>query len=248
MKYTLATFLAALTLLTVAIALPRKAEPDIRETPLDLEGIEEVRVVGTQYANFVFADTPPNIAWPTFDDADVQFRREGAVLVIEAGMADFRRPVVTLPPRISRVVFEQGDIETRVPVPSLHVTAENTFTWRGDAGRLVIVDLARLDCGQAGEEPCVGGAIHIYEGTIRELDVTAADSNVMLQDASSIGQATLRLAPRATFALDNARSTENIHVILLDAAGQEQPTDTTVGFASDNDVPPAGDDPNDKND
>jgi hypothetical protein len=254
MKRTLAVFLVPFGMLAFAVAVPERAVPEPMEQAIDFAGIDSVRIVDIDASITVGGDHTPGVGWSGGPDVEITTRREGSTLIVESHSQGYFRVVMELPAEIVRIELGDGTIAAAAPLDTMTIHVRDGLEWTGDAQRLVVVDtqnhateaeLSLADGCLAGAEFCPSIRI---AGAIGELDVVAADSQVQISRPDRIGQATLRLWPNAAYSLGPMRSTENIHVILLDAAGQEQPTDTTVGFASDADVPPAGDDPNDKTD
>jgi hypothetical protein len=265
MKGTLAMFLAAFALLAFAVAVPQRAVPALVENSLDdidFDGIDSVRVEGTGEMTIRFAETGA-LSWPSDGTGDVTTRRDGSTLVLTSTLESYRSVLLSVPVSVHEVGLPGGRVEAEVPVDTLTIRVDDQLVWDGDVRHLHVVDSRNRmvdDRAEAGEDapvslqPCLAREdafcqnLVIGEGEIGELEVDAQDGNVVLSAPSRIGRATLRLRPYASYSLGATRSAESIDVILLDAAGQEQPTNPPVGFADEADAPPVGDEANAKND
>lgn len=252
MKRTLATFAVAYLLLAFFVAVPERLVPEVVEvapTDIDFSGIDTVRVEGHGRIAIEFADAGA-LSWPSDGEGEVTTRRDGGTLVVASTLEFWREVQLKVPESVTRIDLDGGSIASDRPLDALTIHVRANLDWEGDVRHLRVVD-SHVDEAR-GEDDCVRNRDRCdqiaIEGDIEALEVETVDSLVNLVAPDRIGRATLRLWPRAGYIRGPSRSPDRTQLVLLDAAGQEQPTGTTVGFADEAAMPAAGDEPNDKTD
>ncbi|PRH82275.1 hypothetical protein [Arenimonas caeni] len=232
MPRTLVCFGLALVVLVAALVLPDPppAAPVTRGV-LDLEGIREVEIQAPGGVGVVLR----NDATPGFElfdpDQAVTQRRDGDRLVLaspSSGQFDLQ---VRLPTSVRTLIVPGARITSAAKTESLQVQTTGAIFWGGDAAELHIQDLrpavapgqasaeqpesVSLAAAVATNEDCLGECgkvVAIESGHIGRLEVDLRRGGLGINLPSQVGEARLRLGPKAWFTLGPSRSLDHIHI------------------------------------
>ena len=231
MKRTALLFLAAVGLLTVAVAVPRRVEPPQQTQALDGEGIDALRVEGEVVVVIDYtpdcdcrddADAPPptpptpQVGWPSDGDGRVQVRRDGNTLVLKAAGFDGARITLTPPPGVRRIEVPGGSLQSEDPLPAMSIRTRDSFTWSADTPALDIVQVPSRDC--LADDYC-RVSLEVA-GTIGDVRVEAGRAGVALQKPQRFDRATVRLAPESSLSVEDGRRVDHIVLEHVDFAGE----------------------------
>ncbi|WP_295364117.1 hypothetical protein [Arenimonas sp.] len=231
MPRTLACFGLALVVLVAALVLPDPppAAPVTRGV-LDLEGIREVEIqAGSAVVVVLRDDATPGFELPD-PGQDVTQRRVGDRLVLSSpssGYFDFR---VQLPAGIRTLVVPGARITSTAKLEDLEVRTTAAIHWIGDAAELRVQDLRpavaprhaaaglpEMDAlaAAANDQDCLGECgkvVTIESGRIGRLEVDLRRGGLGINEPSQVGEARVRLGPKAWLALGPSRSLDHIHI------------------------------------
>jgi hypothetical protein len=204
--------------------IPLDSKPAKVEQALSFEGIDVVVLQGNP--SFVhFSGEATRAEYDPLEIPRLLERREGRVLVIfpeRGGTASYD---IHLPPTLRRLQFGDAHIVVQegVRMSPLVVLIGNELNWRGDIGRLDIIDTRKRR-----EEDCTycGLGITIQGGSIGELRVSTAFGHVQIEDPDDIRATTLFLGPEAHFSLGMAKRQAQLQLRpwragIIDAPPQE---------------------------
>lgn len=216
MKRTLACFAAALALFLMAIAFAARPQPQDRSIPLDMAGIERVRVLSPEPVKVTLAsDRPAAMSYRVRDQGTADAVRDGDTLVITSTLTGYNALGITLPATLGLLEVERAAVSVTAPIERMELRVGRSLDWSGAVRRLVIVG---ADPPPACPDHACIREIAIEDGLIGYLDVTAPKGGVALQSPDTIGKAVIRLGPSARLHLSGARRLDNLSLQPLEGA------------------------------
>lgn len=246
MPRTLACFLLALLVLTVALVLPRPARcPDPGER-LELAGVHTVEISVRGMPNVRFsASQAPRLSVPGDGRDRLSVNQADGRLVLRSDDPAYLGLSLVLPPSVKTLKVDGADISVDhdLVLDRLDVEATSTVYWSGDAGILNLRDMRRPAAPTAPDAAAdaaadvgpdrlpgpvdnycagdCGSMFHINRGRIDLLEVELTREGIEINRTDTLGGATLRLGERAWLGLGHARRVEHLQILPL-APGSTQ--------------------------
>lgn len=227
MKATPFVFLAAVGLLTVAIAVPQRVEPPKQTLALDGEGVTSMRVEGDVEVQIDYTpgcdcgeppedpQKTPSVRWPSDGEGRIDVRRDGDTLVLVATGLEGAEIQVLPPAGIRSFDIGRGTLSSTEPLPPTSVRTRGSFGWAADTEALDIVQTPTPEC--LAEDYCF--VFVNVGGRIDDVQIDAGFAQVKLSAPQDFRRAVVRLAPESDLTLEDARRIDNVVVEYVDFDG-----------------------------
>lgn len=204
-------------LLIFGIAASRPTTSDKKVLPLDFTGIDTLEVIDAEDAiNIeILAGSSGEASFDDLKQNEVTATRAGARMTIRTKLLDYSSVKLVVPTTVHTFVVARAAVESKSAPDEVLVRASASIRWEGDIRQLRIeATLPSPKC----KKGC-GLDVHISDGTIVQVQVTAPGGNVRLENPDKIGVADLYLGPRGKLTLSDATRLGNI--VLHDSAAAE---------------------------
>lgn len=231
MPRTLACFFLAMAVLMAALVLPRQPIRPDREIALDI-GDAVVVEVRLQDSVFIEVGSRSNASYDERKDGRrLLARRVGDRIVLEAEDLPEDAALaragwwLRLPQTVEVLHVDAANVRSETRVRQLDIHAAGRLDWQGNAGILRVFDartpavpkdpaVAPTTAGHyapdCGDECDVQVSIDV--GGIDRLEVSLQRGGVELERPQQVGEAHLKLGPRAWVSLGRTRHFDNIHI------------------------------------
>jgi hypothetical protein len=215
--------LAAIALLMSGSLLSTRARSERSLQVLDFTGIDTLVVETKGMAEVTLGNFPGRMVAKFDATVDASVTRRGNVLEIkdEHGWLEIEAPAT-----LRRIVgADQVHVAEGVRVRDMLIEGDDLLSWKGDADRLRIVQLAKPSTGTCKCDHHTVGTVGVERGRIGELWVRSERGHVSLDRVEDIGHATLELGEHAEYDLGGLHGKPpEVTLIALPAAPPAAPT------------------------